>query len=141
MRRLLIADSIRQVHRDSRGTYGYRRVQATLRSERDLVVNHKLVAQVMAELCLSGLSTRKFRKRNLVSVRTTSDLVKRNFSVTGPNQLWVTDVTEHPTTGILAVVGTPDERCCNGSDSSERRPRLRLCGLGPVFSKTGRVGD
>ena len=51
----------------------------------------------MAELGLEGLPKRKSRKRNLVSVRTTSDLVKRNFSATGPNQLWVTDITEHPT--------------------------------------------
>jgi len=97
IRRLLIADSIGQVHAESRGTYGYRRVQATLRIERDLIVNHKLVAQVMAELGLEGLPKRKSRTRNLVSVRTTSDLVKRNFSATGPNQLWVTDITEHPT--------------------------------------------
>jgi len=97
IRRLLIADSIGQVHAESAGTYGYRWVQATLRIERDLIVNHKLVAQVMAELGLEWLPKRKSRKRNLVSVRTTSDLVKRNFSATGPNQLWVTDITEHPT--------------------------------------------
>ena len=51
----------------------------------------------MAELGLEGLPKRKSRKRNLVSVRTTSDLVKRNFSATGPTPVWVTDITEHPT--------------------------------------------
>jgi len=65
------------------------------------MVNHKLVAQVMAELGLEGLPRRKSRKCNLMSVRNTSDLAKRNFSATGPNQLWVTDITEHPTREAL----------------------------------------
>ena len=51
----------------------------------------------MADLDLSGLPTRKSRKRNLVNVRTTRDLVNPNFTATGPNQLWRTDITEHPT--------------------------------------------
>jgi transposase InsO family protein len=33
----------------------------------------------------------------LIAVRTVSDLVNRDFTATGPNQLWVTDITEHPT--------------------------------------------
>jgi len=98
IRRLLVADAIGQVHEASRGTYGDRRVQAALRIERAVVVNHKLVASVMADLGLSGLPRRKSRKRNLIGVRTSSDLVNRDFTATGLNQLWVTDITEHPTT-------------------------------------------
>ena len=56
---MLLTDSISQGQAESRGTYGYRRVQATLRIERDLIVNHKLVAQVMAELGLEGLSKKE----------------------------------------------------------------------------------
>ncbi len=44
-----------------------------------------------------GLPKRRSGKRNLIAVRTTSDLVNRDLSTTGPNQLWVTDITEHPT--------------------------------------------
>ncbi len=77
IRRLLIADVIGQIHQESRGTYGYRRVHAALRIERDVTVNHKLVAAVMAEMGLSGLPRRKSRKRNLITVRTSSDLVNR----------------------------------------------------------------
>jgi transposase InsO family protein len=51
----------------------------------------------MAEMGLSGLPRRKSRKRNLITVRTSSDLVNRNFTATAANQLWVTDITEHPT--------------------------------------------
>ncbi len=94
---LLLSDAVGRVHTDSRGTYGYRRVKAALQIESGLIVNHKLVASIMQELQLHGLQKRRTRRRNLIAVRTVSDLVNRNFTVTGPNQLWVTDIAEHPT--------------------------------------------
>jgi hypothetical protein len=51
---MLLTDSISQGQAESRGTYGYRRVQATLRTEPFLIVNRKLVAAVMADLGLGG---------------------------------------------------------------------------------------
>jgi len=51
----------------------------------------------MQELQLRGLPKRGTGRRNLIAVRTVSDLVNRDFTATGPNQLWVTDITEHPT--------------------------------------------
>jgi len=98
IRRLLLSDAVAAVHAQSRGVYGYRRVQAALRIESDLVVNHKLVASIMAQLGIHGLPRRKPRRRNLVSIATSSDLVNRDFTATAANQLWVTDITEHPTT-------------------------------------------
>ena len=86
-----------KIHVDSRGTYGYRRVGATLRIESGLIVSHKLVASIMQQLQLQGLPKRRTARRNLIAVRTTSDLVKRDFTAKDPNQLWVTDITEHPT--------------------------------------------
>ncbi len=106
IRRLLLSDAIAAVHAQSRGVYGYRRVQAALRIESDLVVNHKLVASIMAQLGIHGLPRRKSRRRNLVSIATSSDLVNRDFTATAANQLWVTDITEHPTPWIPAVVAT-----------------------------------
>lgn len=34
------------------------------------------------------------------------DLVERDFTATGPNQLWLVDITEHKTAWIPAVVAT-----------------------------------
>jgi transposase InsO family protein len=79
------------------GAYGYRRVQAALRIESGLIVNHKLVASIMQELGLQGLPKRRTGRRNLIAVRTVSDLVNRDFTCCGPNQLWMSDITEHPT--------------------------------------------
>jgi transposase InsO family protein len=93
IRRLLLIDAVGKIHGDYRGTYRYRRVTATLRIESGLIVNHKLVARVMQQLQVHGLLKRRSGKRNLIAVRTTSDLVNRDFNTTGPNQLWVTDIT------------------------------------------------
>lgn len=34
------------------------------------------------------------------------DLVERDFTAAAPNELWLTDITEHPTAWIPAVVAT-----------------------------------
>jgi transposase InsO family protein len=34
------------------------------------------------------------------------DHVRRNFTAQRPDQVWVTDITEHPTAWFLAVVAT-----------------------------------
>jgi putative transposase len=96
LRREWLRELIRQIHADSRGVYGYRRVRAELRLGRQIVVSRKLVHKLMAEARLQGLPTRK-QRRSLVNVATSADLVCRNFARDAPNQLWLTDITEHPT--------------------------------------------
>jgi transposase InsO family protein len=74
-----------------------RRIRAELADTYGQVVNKKLIQAVMAEQGIHGLPTRRRRKANLANVATTEDLVNREFRRDGPNQLWMTDITEHPT--------------------------------------------
>jgi transposase InsO family protein len=97
VRRMLLADTITELHVASRGTYGMRRIRAALSFERGLVVNPKLIRRVMHEQGLTGLPTRKKGKRNLVNVATHEDLVNRKFTAPVANWLWLTDITEHKT--------------------------------------------
>jgi hypothetical protein len=96
LRREWLRGLIGQIHADSRGVYGYRRVRAELRLGRQIIVSRKLVHKLMGELRLKGLPARK-QRRSLASVATAEDLVCREFSRAAPNQLWLTDITEHPT--------------------------------------------
>jgi putative transposase len=96
LRREWLRGLIGQVHAESRGVYGYRRVRAELRLGREIVVSRKLVHKLMGELRLKGLPARKHR-RGLANVATAEDLVCREFARQAPNQLWLTDITEHPT--------------------------------------------
>jgi putative transposase len=93
----LLADAIGDIHARSRGTYGILRVKAALEIEQGLIVNYKLVKRIMRELGLKGLPGPKKGYKNLVNAPTCEDLVQRQFSASGPNQLWLTDITEHPT--------------------------------------------
>ncbi len=91
-----MADTITEIHQRSRGTYGRRRVRAALLADYDMNVNLKLVNSIMSEQGLYGLPRPGRRKPNLIGVDTPVDLVNRRFAATGPDELWCTDITEHP---------------------------------------------
>jgi putative transposase len=97
VRRILLADTITELHVASRATYGVRRMKASLLHDRGLIVNRKLIRRIMNEQGLTGLPTRKKFRRNLAQVATSEDLVNRRFTAATPNSLWLTDVTEHKT--------------------------------------------
>ena len=80
------------------GVYGSWRVRAELVHGHGVIVGRNTVRLLMVRAGLHGLPTRKVRRRSkLAGVATAADLVDRRFGRTGPNQLWVTDITEHPT--------------------------------------------
>jgi putative transposase len=96
IRRLIVADTITEIHQRSRGTYGGRRIRAALLADYDMNVNLKLVRSIMGENGLCGLPRSTRRLPNLIRVNTPADLVNRQFTATQPNELWCTDITEHP---------------------------------------------
>jgi putative transposase len=96
IRRLIVADTITEVHQRSRGTYGGRRIRAALLADYEMNVNLKLVRSIMGEQGLHGLPHPPRRSPNLLRVNTPEDLVKRRFTATRTNELWCTDITEHP---------------------------------------------
>jgi len=73
------------------------RIRATLEIEQGLIVNKKLIWKLMREMGIQGLPGPKKGRPNLKNVATCDDLVQRNFTATRPNELWLTDITEHPT--------------------------------------------
>ena len=96
VRHAMVADVIRQVHDDSRQTYGARRVHAELVLGREMRVARCTVELIMRRLGLAGLPGRP-RYRKIPNTPTASDLVNRDFARTEPNRLWLTDITEHRT--------------------------------------------
>jgi putative transposase len=96
VRHALVTETIRQVHLASRGTYGYRRVHAELTLGRGIVVGHGTVELLMARAGLQGVTGAPKWRRARPDLLAT-DLVDRRFTREGVDQLWVTDITEHPT--------------------------------------------
>lgn len=99
---------IEQIHRESRQTYGAPRVHAELRAE-GRCVGRKRVARLMRTLKVAGVSRRRSwsTTRRDPHARPAPDLVDRRFVASGPDQLWVADITYVPTLAgflFLAIV-------------------------------------
>ncbi len=96
VRHVWLTDLIRRAHFASRGTYGIRRVHAELTLGQGVAVGHQAVELLMRRAGIQGISGRpKFRR--VPGVITAADRVERQFHRDNPDELWVTDVTEHPT--------------------------------------------
>jgi putative transposase len=105
----VVIERIRAIYAESDATYGMPRVRAEL-IEQEVRISRKRVARLMRHAGLRGVS----RRRGFVvtthrdeSQRAAPDLVKREFVASGPNQLWVADMTYVPTWAgfiFLAIV-------------------------------------
>lgn len=62
-----------------------------------MVVNPKTVRKIMRLNGLHGLPGPRKGFRTRANIATAPDLVERRFDRPAPDQLWVTDITEHPT--------------------------------------------
>ncbi len=96
LRHAWLTDLIIRAHSESRGIYGVRRVHAELTLGLGVAVGRQAVEGLMRRANLQGLSGRP-RYRRVPNVATAADRVQRQFGREGRDQLWVTDITEHPT--------------------------------------------
>jgi putative transposase len=124
-----LVEQIARVHRESRGTYGARRVHASLRQQ-GIRVGRKRVERLMRARRLSGSVPRK-RVRTTIrvpGVRAADDLVLRDFAPSAANQLWVADIKYVPTAAgwlyLAAVVDCFSRRVVGWSMRDDLRAEL-----------------
>ena len=92
-----LTNTIFDIHRGSRCSYGSPRVHADLRLGGDLRCSRKRVERLMRQAGIIGV----FRRRNRGCTRRdpdatpAEDLVARQFTAAAADQLWVMDITEH----------------------------------------------
>lgn len=132
----LLLKHIEQIHKQSRQTYGSPRVHAELTLGLGLPVNLKRVARLMRQAGIQGLYRRRRRGCTVRDphAQPSADLVNRQFTADGPDRLWVTDITEHPTEeGKLycaAVMDAYSRRIVGWSMAEHIRTELVLDALG-----------
>ena len=91
----VLKPKIMQLFNDNYEVYGRRKIKAGLRREYGLIVDKDRVARLMRELGIRGMRRGKtiFTTRPDAANPRAPDLVKRVFTATRPNQLWVSDFT------------------------------------------------
>jgi transposase InsO family protein len=105
----VLTERIRAIHAESDATDGMPRVREEL-IEQGTRISRKRIARLMRRAGLHGVSRRRgfvVTTRRDASSKAAPDLVKREFVASGPNQLWVADMTYVPTWAgfiFLAVV-------------------------------------
>lgn len=125
---------IEAIHRFSRGTYGSPRVHAELAASGERV-GRKRVARLMRAVGLEGVSRRRRQgtTRRDETARPAPDLIDRDFTATGPDRLWVADITYIATwAGFLylaVVVDAWSRRVVGWSMATHLRTELVLSAL------------
>ncbi len=135
-----LSKRISEIHDGSRRTYGVPRVFAELKEDGECVAR-KRVARLMRESARVGASRRSktFTTRRDQDARPAPDLVDRRFVATGPNQLWVADITYIPTwTGFLylaVVLDVWSRRIVGWAMANHLRTELVLDALNMAVSQ------
>jgi transposase InsO family protein len=103
-----LLETIQAIHDESDETYGAPRIHADLPAK-GASASLNRVARVMREAGIRGVSRRKWTKTTVrdENARPAPDLLERDFTATGPDQVWVADITYIPTSAgflYLAIV-------------------------------------
>jgi transposase InsO family protein len=133
LRHEMLAETIKAVHAASRGCYGVRRIHAELTIGIGIEVGSGQVHSIMINIGVQGLSGNRKRYISKQDIATHSDLVKRNFTAERENQLWCTDITEHPTREgkvyCCAVIDAYSRRIVGWAIDSRQTASLVLAAL------------
>ncbi len=125
---------IEEIHKESDGTYGAPRIHAELEDQENGASLNR-VSRVMRAAEIRGVSRRKGTKTTVrgEDTRPAPDLVDRDFTATGPDQLWVADITYIPTwAGFLylaVVLDVWSRRIVGWAMATHLRTELVLDGL------------
>ncbi|MDV5172111.1 IS3 family transposase [Photobacterium rosenbergii] len=90
---------VQSIYHEHKGRYGYRRVHLELR-KRNIMLNHKTVQKLMAQLSLKPtVRPKKYRSYRGECGNIAPNVLERDFSAAKPDEKWVTDVTEFKVKG------------------------------------------
>ncbi|WP_371177043.1 IS3 family transposase [Buchananella felis] len=107
-RRSYLKERVRAIH-SADPAFGYRLITDEL-ARQGVKVASRTVWSICHELGIRSITAPKGKTKTAKSARSVGvDLVGRVFHADGPNRLWLTDITEHPTTqGKLYVCAIKD---------------------------------
>ena len=128
----VLTTQIETIWKENREVYGRPRIFAELKEDGE-EVGEKRVGRLMKQAGIVGVSRRRLGPRTTnrnVDARPATDLVERDFTADGPDQLWVADITYIPTwAGFLVPSGgrgrmEPSRRRLVDGNTSQDRARF-----------------
>jgi putative transposase len=132
---------IQEIHEASYGIYGAPRIRAELLAVDGLGVSKKRIARLMRELDIEGVSRRGRRRtpKSESEAAAAPDLIRRNFTATAPNELWVADITYIPTWEgwlfLAVVVDACSRMVCGWSMRDDLQADVVLDALGMATTR------
>jgi putative transposase len=93
-----LVDAAREIHADD-PVFGYRFITDELASERGIAASENRVHRLCSAHGIFSVLARKKGRRPRPGEPVHDDLVRRAFGARRPNELWFTDISEHPTAG------------------------------------------
>lgn len=87
---------IKEIFDESKGTYGYRRIQEGLKRKYGVIYNHKKLQRIMKKYGLKPEYIKRIQPNvgaKRIEENVQPNLVKRQFNTKGKNQIWCTDIT------------------------------------------------
>ena len=129
-----------EVHRDDPG-FGYRFIADEL-TDAGHTVSERRVWKVCSQAGIVSAHARKRGRSKKPGPPVHDDLVERNFTAPGPNMVWLTDITEHPTgEGKLYLCAVKDvwsRRIVGYSIDSRMTSHLAVDALEMAIARRGR---
>jgi transposase InsO family protein len=91
-----LVDAARDIHADD-PAFGYRFIADELAAEHGITASENRVRRLCSAHGIFSVLVRRKGRRSRPGEPVAVDLVRRSFGARVPNELWFTDITEHPT--------------------------------------------
>lgn len=123
--------------------FGYRLITDEL-ARRGMVVSENRVQRLCQSQGVASVVTTKKRSKGSAGPPVHDDLVQRDFTAEKPNELWLTDITEHPTGEgklyLCCVLDVWSKRIVGYSMSERMTAQLAVTALKNAVALRGPVG-
>ncbi len=90
----VLVEAIREIHHNSRGTYGAPRIRGQLRRVGHHVSRHRVARLMRADGLVGAHGRRRWRKGRHRAMVPAPDLLNRDFTAERSNLRWVADISE-----------------------------------------------
>jgi putative transposase len=135
-----LANVLFDAHRDD-PEFGYRFLVDEARQSGNAMADRTAWRICSDNGWFSVFGKKKARKRGKVGAPAHDDLVRRDFTAPGPNTLWLTDITEHPTgEGKLYLCAIKDvwsNRIVGYSIADRMESAIAVTALGSAVARRG----